>query len=159
MNTAAPWYIEKRAESLAIVYLTRRDDLIISHPTPEKGLDFLITITKDGISSDRLFGVEVKATVSTSELIQHNEIYKLKSNRDKNTNFFRDLPFPVCLFFFTLDNDQAYYKWILEPNNDQKNVGLNFNENDELKKLHNKEIANIISIVNSWYDYKNNALR
>jgi hypothetical protein len=155
METTAPWYIEKRAESLAIVYLTRRDDLIISQPTLDKGLDFLITITKDGISSGRLFGVEVKATVSTSGLIQHNDIIKLKTNI--NTYFFRDFPFPVCLFFFTLDNDKAYYKWILEPNiNESNNVCLIFNENKELKKLDDKEIANIISRVNSWYDQRNN---
>ncbi|MEH2378021.1 MAG: DUF4365 domain-containing protein [Nostoc sp.] len=157
METAAPWYIGKRAESLAIVYLTRRDDLIISQPTPDKGLDFLITITKDGVSSGRLFGVEVKATVSTPGLIQHHDIFKLKNNSNKNTNFFRDLPFPVCLFFFTLENDKAYYKWILEPNmNEQNNLGLNFNENDELKQLNDQEIANIISRVNSWYDQRNN---
>ncbi|PHM05937.1 hypothetical protein [Nostoc sp. 'Peltigera malacea cyanobiont' DB3992] len=49
MKTTAPWYIVRRAESLAVVYLTRRDDLIISQPTPNQGLDFLITITKDGV--------------------------------------------------------------------------------------------------------------
>ncbi|MEH2415360.1 DUF4365 domain-containing protein [Nostoc sp.] len=156
METAAPWYIGKRAESLAIVYLTRRDDLIISQPTPDKGLDFLITITKDGVSSGRLFGVEVKATVSTPGLIQHNQIFKLKNNRNENKQI-RDLPFPVCRFFFILDNDKAYYKWILEPNiNEQNNLGLNFNESDDLKKLNDKEIANIISTVNSWYDQRNN---
>ncbi|MCC5607045.1 hypothetical protein LC612_09665 [Nostoc sp. CHAB 5834] len=43
------------------------------------------------------------------------------------------------------------------PNiHDQNNPGLNFNENNELKKLNDKEIANIISRVNSWYDQKNN---
>ncbi|MBC6436405.1 DUF4365 domain-containing protein, partial [Nostoc sp. HG1] len=30
------------------------------------------------------------------------------------------------------------------------------NENNELKKLNDKETANIISRVNSWYDQKNN---
>jgi hypothetical protein len=70
---------------------------------------------------------------------------------------FKDLPFPVCLFFFILENDRGYYKWILEPQiNEQKQVSLHFNENDELKELNDKEIANIISIVNSWYDHRNN---
>ncbi len=70
---------------------------------------------------------------------------------------FKDFPFPVCLFFFILENDQGYYKWILEPKiNEQKQVSLHFNKNDELKKLDDQEIANIISIVNSWYDQRNN---
>jgi hypothetical protein len=158
MKTKVPWYIEKRAESLAIVYLTRRDDLIISQPPQNQGLDFLITITKDGVSTGRLFGIEVKATNSTSRLSKHNDIFKL----DKQTVYgllqtFKDLPFPVCLFFFILENDRGYYKWILEPQiNEQKQVSLHFNENDELKELNDKEIANIISIVNSWYDHRNN---
>ena len=48
---------------------------------------------------------------------------------------FKDLPFPVCLFFFTLDNDKGYYRWILEPIiKEGNNVALKFNENQELKK-------------------------
>ncbi|MDF2386496.1 DUF4365 domain-containing protein [Nostoc ellipsosporum NOK] len=70
---------------------------------------------------------------------------------------FEDLPFPVCLFLFILENDQGYYKWILEPKiNEQNHVSLHLNKNDELKKLDNQEIANIISLVNKWYDNKNN---
>jgi len=157
MKTKVPWYIERRAESLAIVYLTRRDDLIISQPIPNQGLDFLITITKDGVYTGRLFGIEVKATNSTSNLNKHNDILKLDKDRFKRLEKFKDLPFPVCLFFFILENDQGYYKWIVEPKiNGQKQFSLHFNENDELTKLDDQEIANIISIVNSWYDQRNN---
>ncbi|MFN6514055.1 MAG: DUF4365 domain-containing protein [Nostoc sp. CreGUA01] len=157
MKTRVPWYIERRAESLAIVYLTRRDDLIISQPTPNQGLDFLITITKDGVYTGRLFGIEVKATDYTSKLSKDNDILKLDKERLNRLEKFQDLPFPVCLFFFILEEDRGYYKWILEPQiNEQKQVSLHFNENDELKKLDDKEIANIISIVNSWYDQRNN---
>ncbi|MCL6750089.1 DUF4365 domain-containing protein [Nostoc sp. CCCryo 231-06] len=157
MKTTAPWYIGRRAESLAVVYLTRRDDLIISQPTPNQGLDFLITITKDGVYTGRLFGIEVKATDSTSNLKKHNDILKLDKNRLSRLENFKDLPFPVCLFFFILENDQGYYKWILEPKIDgEKQVKLHFNEDDELKNLDDKEIANIISSINSWYDHRNN---
>lgn len=157
METTAPWYIGRRAESLAIVYLTRRDDLVISQPTPNQGLDFLITITKDGVYTGRLFGIEVKATDSTSNLKKHNDILKLDKSRFNRLEKFKDLPFPVCLFFFILENDQGYYKWILEPKIDgEKQVKLHFNEDDELKKLDDKEIANIISSINSWYDQRNN---
>ncbi|MBD2246028.1 DUF4365 domain-containing protein [Nostoc sp. FACHB-888] len=157
MKTTAPWYIGRRAESLAVVYLTRRDDLIISQPTLNQGLDFLITITKDGVYTGRLFGIEVKATDSTSNLKKHNDILKLDKNRLSRLENFKDLPFPVCLFFFILQNDQGYYKWILEPKIDgEKQVKLHFNEDDELKNLDDKEIANIISSINSWYDHRNN---
>ncbi|MEH2078886.1 MAG: DUF4365 domain-containing protein [Nostoc sp.] len=156
MKVKAPWYIKRRAESLAVVYLTRRDDLIISQPTPNQGLDFLITITKDGVYTGRLFGVEVKARDFTSKLKKYYDILKLK-NRLNKLEKFKNLPFPVCLFFFIVETDQGYYKWILEPKiNEQKQVSLHFNENDDLKKLDDKEIANIILRVNSWYDQRNN---
>ena len=113
METTVPWYIGRRAESLAVVYLTRRDDLVIFQPTPNQGLDFLITITKDGFFTGRLFGVEVKATDSTSRLSKHNDILKLDKERLNRLEKLKYLPFPVCLFFFILENDGAYYKWIL----------------------------------------------
>ncbi|AFY33572.1 DUF4365 domain-containing protein [Calothrix sp. PCC 7507] len=157
MQIEQPWYISLRAEALATVFLTERDDLIVLPQQKDKGLDLLVTITKNGNPSGRLFGVEVKATASSSELTQDNENYNLRKNGFNSTNFFRDLPFPVCLFFFTLDNDQGYYKWILEPIvKSQNNIGLHLNESDELKKITDKEIANIISLVNSWYDNKSN---
>ncbi|WP_413172655.1 DUF4365 domain-containing protein [Anabaena azotica] len=161
MQTEQPWYIGLRSEALAVVYLTRRDDLIVSQQKKGEGvLDFSVTISKDGNYTGRIFGVEVKATVSSSELIQHNDIFKLKNNKYNHLQVFRDLPFPVCLFFFTLDNDQGYYRWILEPIiNEGNNVSLKINENEELKKLNDQEIDNIIVMVNSWYDHKSNLVQ
>ena len=82
MQTEQPWYIGLRSEALAIVYLTRRDDLIVSQPQAQGagGLDIIVTITKDGNSSGRMFGVELNATASSSELIQQHDFFKLKNN-------------------------------------------------------------------------------
>ncbi|MEA5567092.1 MULTISPECIES: DUF4365 domain-containing protein [unclassified Anabaena] len=156
MQTEQPWYIGLRSEALAMVYLTRRDDLIVS-PSQKNtaGLDFLVTITKDSMYSGRLFGVEVKAKISSDSLTQNGEVFKLKNSHNHQT-LLRDLPFPVCLFFFTLDNDQGYYQWILEPIiKSENNAGLQLRDNNELKKLDNQAIDNIISLVNSWYDQRN----
>jgi hypothetical protein len=72
----------------------------------------------------------------------------------------RDLPCPVCLFFFTLDNDKGYYKWILEPIiKDHNNVALKINENEELKSLNDEKIDDIIAMVNNWYDHKSNLIK
>src|SRR5437868_3984345 len=58
------WYYGQRAESLALMYLTRRSDLVISRQEMDYGLDFLVTICKDKIYSGRIFGVEVKTSLS-----------------------------------------------------------------------------------------------
>ena len=163
MQAEQPWYIGLRSEALAKVYLTRRNDLIISQPQAQGagGLDIIVTITKDGNFSGRMFGVELKATASSSELIQQDDFFKLK-NRSWNNYFkcFKDLPFPMCLFFFTLDNDKGYYRWILEPIiKDRNNVILKYNESEELKNLNDQEIDNMITMVNSWYDNKSNLIQ
>jgi hypothetical protein len=154
MATKEAWYIGQRSEALAIMYLTRRDDLIVSRQKEEHGLDFLVTLLRNGSYSGRLFGVEVKATVSTPKLVQYDDSVEIKLNLYQ-LQFLAELPFPVCLFFFTLENDQGYYKWILEPAiEEHKKSKLLFNESNEFKKLTDEEIGKIISKVNSWYDYR-----
>jgi len=65
----------------------------------------------------------------------------------------RDIPFPVCLFFFTMEDDQGYYKWVKESGLTSKRTPkLALNREPELKKLTNREIGKIISKVNAWYD-------
>jgi hypothetical protein len=111
-----------------------------------------VTLLKDGGYSGRLFGVEVKAAVSAPKLVQRDDIIEIKLNLDPLQSL-AELPFPVCLFFFTLENDQGYYKWILEPVFEgQSNSKLFFNKSNEFKNLDDEEIGNIISAVNSWYD-------
>jgi hypothetical protein len=153
MATKEAWYIGQRSEALAIMYLTRRDDLIVSRQKEkDRGLDFLVTLLKDGGYSGRLFGVQVKATVSTPKLVQHDNLIEIKLNLDSLQSL-AELPFPVCLFFFTLENDQGYYKWILEPVIEgQSSSKLFFNKSNEFTKLTDKEIEEIISVVNNWYD-------
>lgn len=152
MATKEAWYIGQRSEALAVMYLTRRDDLIVSRQKEEHGLDFLVTLLKDGGYSGRLFGVQVKATASTAKLIQRDDSVEIKLNLDPLRSL-AELPFPVCLFFFTLENDKGYYKWILEPIfEDQSNSKLCFNKSNSFKELTNEEIGNIISSVNTWYD-------
>ncbi|MEW6491928.1 MAG: DUF4365 domain-containing protein [Cyanobacteriota bacterium] len=152
MATKEAWYIGQRSEALAVMYLTRRDDLIVSRQKEEHGLDLLVTLIKDGGYRGRLFGVQVKATASTPKLIQRDDSVEIKLDLEPLQSL-AELPFPVCLFFFTLENDKGYYKWILEPILEgQNNSKLFFNKSNSFKKLTDEEISNIISSVNSWYD-------
>ena len=152
MATKEAWYIGQRAEALAIMYLTNRDDLIVSRQQEEQGLDFLVTLLRNGSYSGRLFGVEVKATASAPKLVQRDDIIEIKLDLEPLQSL-AELPFPVCLFFFTLQNDQGYYKWLLEPVIEcQKNSNLFFNDSNEFKNLSDEGIDKIISAVNNWYE-------
>lgn len=151
------WYIGQRAESLAVMYLTRRNDLIVSRQQKDYGLDFLVTITQGGGYSGRLFGVEVKATASTPKSAQHDNFITIPVD-EAATNYPTEFPFPVCLLFFTLDNDYGYYKWLLEPVVEaQHNPKLIFNQSNQLKKLSDEAIDDMISSINLWYDSRKSA--
>ncbi|HBE19012.1 MAG TPA: hypothetical protein DEG17_23770 [Cyanobacteria bacterium UBA11149] len=146
------WYIGQRSESLALMYLTRRDDLIISRQQQNASLDFLVTLLKDGNYTGRIFGVQVKATVSTPKLIEHKDIVEIEMDLGLS-QFMIEFPFPVCLFFFTLANGQGYYKWILEPVMVEGNYSkLTLNNSNDFYRINNEGISNLVSTANGWYD-------
>jgi hypothetical protein len=154
MQTEQPWYIGFRSEALAVVYLTRRDDLIVYRDTKDYDLDVLVSISKNGEDINRLFGVEIKAVKSTPKIIQNDDIFNIEGS-DINVlqSRFTKCNFPICLFFFTLDNDNGYYKWIFEPIIDNETGNkLKRNVSPEFRKLTNESINNIVDLVNQWYD-------
>lgn len=147
-------FIDERAEHLAVVYLTRRQDLVIERMTmtADYGLDILVTILRDKLPTGRVFGVQVKGQDKAFKDIQKLSL----SLTQKETNYFQDLPFPVCLFLFTMENDKGYYKWIKYPV-DESNQLLRSREQDRWHSLDEHEIGQIVDDVNSWYDAKSHS--
>lgn len=156
MEEKKAWYLAKRAKQLAIVYLSRRDDLIITeHEGPDFGVDLLVTLTKDGNYTGRVFGVEVKA------LRSHQQPRRISSDVDGvhlnigKVAIPKDIPFPLCLFAFIMENDEGYYRWIKEP---IYGVGgephLAINATNAFRKLDSKAINDIVAEVNNWYENK-----
>ena len=106
------WYLGERAEQLALLYLSRRDDLIITKLENGYGPDLLVEICPNNHPTGRMIGIEIKALLA----IQPNQRGEVKikfSNRD--IDYFKDTPFPLCLFVFAMQNDAAYYRWLKEP--------------------------------------------
>ena len=154
MTATIPWYVTQRSKVLAGVYLTRRDDLVLSNPPEDTGLDFLVTICQDTDRSSRLFGVQVQAKVATAEPLQNG--HGIMAPLDLVADFsLRELPFPVCLFFFTLMDDRGYYKWVVEPKVEAGQLpDLCFNQARELSFLDDDSIEHIVNTVNLWYDQR-----
>lgn len=53
-------FIVERSRALAVVYLTRRDDLVVTEESARVGVDLWATIQKKGQDGHRKFGVEVR---------------------------------------------------------------------------------------------------
>ncbi len=106
------FFMAERARALAVVYLTRRDDLVIRDAQNESGLDFLVDIVRRDDPLTRSFGILLRAEMAPVTLPHANELLGPSVQRFHRNGHF---PYPVCLFLFTMREDHAYVTWLLEP--------------------------------------------
>jgi hypothetical protein len=148
MENTGLWYIDQRAEQLAFVYLSRRDDLIINKQTHDHLIDYLVTITENGNYTGKMFGVQVKAKVSV-QAEQHGSSFTLELEQPSIPEY---IPFPLCLFVVSMDTDAGYYCWLKEPVlDDTGGSTLVLNRANVFKALTRNEFDNIIDRINQWY--------
>jgi hypothetical protein len=140
------WYLEERAEALALVHLTRRNDLRVTKLNDDYGVDLLVEISRDDLPTGRMFGVILRARLSPRELSKFDQI---------NTRFTQDVPFPLCLFAFVMENDAAYYRWIKQPLVSREGFhSLAFNHSEQLNPLTKESMDQIVHEVEQWYNAK-----
>jgi len=56
-STTQERFIAERVRALAVVYLTRRDDLIVTEETADIGIDLWVTLNLEDKDGHRKFGV------------------------------------------------------------------------------------------------------
>ena len=142
--------IEKRARALAMMLLTRRDDLLIEEVKDDIGLDCIVRFHSKGKAGLREFAVQVMGvwpatTKDDAEQALRPSLQKLK----------RCGPFlrPVCLFFFTMENDGAWYTWVAEPiDAEGGNPVLRSPDAPDCRPLDKKSLKEIIERVDAWHD-------
>ena len=150
MKYEQTWYLNERAEALALVYLTRRSDLLIHREAADYGLNFIIELVKDNHATRRTFGLQVKARTTA---FSDNAVKQLKVRERQPEHDTKELPFPLVLFFFTMENDQAFYKWIAEPIiTDDGYPKLHPNDTETLSKLDSAALDTIVRQVDRWYE-------
>lgn len=152
MRVTESWLIAQRAIQLAIVYFSRRNDLLITQPPEfDYGVDLLVSIPQHGQLTGRLFGVQIKASrhLQVQPISVGKNAYKIKVSTPEVP---KDLPFPLCVATFNMANDAGYYRWLLEPIVEPDNVTLSFNTKDIFKQLTKEELDIIVEQVNQWYE-------
>jgi len=147
MKEQKRWYLDTRAEYLAIINLSRRDDLVVTkQPEAENyGFDFLVSICQRKKPTGRVFGIQIKAVMSLKPFYKKHRANEIQLNL---TTFQpTDMPFPLYyLFVFTMENDDGYYQWINQP--------FPHSKDNLFKSLTRAALDNIIEEVNIWYDKK-----
>ncbi|RKZ86576.1 MAG: hypothetical protein DRR16_09395, partial [Candidatus Parabeggiatoa sp. nov. 3] len=135
------WYLDRRAEYLATIHLSRRDDLVITkQPSAENyGFDILVSICQNLKPMGRVFGIQLEALKSLKPFYQEQfSVNEIKLNIE--TSKPKDIPFPIYFFVFTMENDEGYYRKMTSPT-----------LNDNLfKRLSFDAIDKIVEEVNLW---------
>lgn len=146
-----PWYLEQRTKNLAIMYLTRRQDLTVTYQDSKHGLDLIVAIGQNGDYTGRIFGVKLQAASTSNEATRGVS----KTWWHKAQALFEDTPFPIIVTIFTMEDDQGYYGWLKEPQLDENgNVRLSLTPDYTLSKLVDSDLDAIVAKVNNWYDSK-----
>ncbi len=160
METKGSWFIKERAIHLAILRLTRREDLVVTQPAAEYGLDILVEIHKDKKATGRMFGVQIQG----SRRLRKTPVDS--SGGDKFTVsapiplILEDLPFPLCLFIFEMENDEGCYRWINKPIILSDSIPkLSLIKENIFKMLTGEELDNIVARVDAWYENRRIAER
>jgi Domain of unknown function (DUF4365) len=146
MKSDLDYFIDKRAEDLAIMHLTRHSDVRIERCPEDVGLDLLVKIVQNQQPTGRLFGLQVsgqdRAIATLKELTLASPLPDID---DVN-----DLPFPVCELLFTMEDDRGYYRWIKSPRLQSSRSALE----QTWAILDRTQLERIFIDVNAWYDEK-----
>ena len=144
------WFVPERTRTLALVALTRREDLDVNNGSELDHLDLLVDLTKKKKLSHKRFGVVLHGNMERTSLRDAN----IDLQPTLRSFLKQRLPsFPVCLFYFTMRDNQAYYTWILEPLlQETGEPRLRKREVADCKMLDHDSLDAIVTQVSKWYD-------
>lgn len=156
MAVALEHLLETRAVQLAVVHLTRRRDVSVTQePRETRELrtmrtDLLVSLLEEGQDVGQFLAVEVKAAASDEDVLKASR--KL-SRQGRSVTYF---PFPICLFVFSMETDQGYWRWVRQPELNPEDKSHLFSVTDVKLSLLTKEALNqILASVREWYQQRN----
>jgi hypothetical protein len=142
--------IAKRARALAVMLLTRREHLLIEEVSDDIGLDFIARFHTKGKAGLREFGLKLQGAWAAA-----TKDHAGKALRPSIQQMQRNGPLlrPVCLFFFTMENDGAWYIWVAEPLDSEDGKALLCHRREpDCRRLDEGALKAIVQRVDWWYD-------
>jgi hypothetical protein len=111
-NESKEQFIADRVRALATVVLTRRDNLVVAETKQSTGLDYHVNVEREDKPMRLVFGVLLRG-VSSPVTAEHAN--KVLAPTMGSFQGMRKFTYPVCLFFFTMREEQAFFSWLAEP--------------------------------------------
>jgi hypothetical protein len=142
--------VEKRARALAMMLLTRREDLLIEEVKDDIGLDYIVRFHTEGKEGLREFGIELRGGWAAATKDQADKVLRPSLRQTKRYGPFLR---PVCLFYFTMEDDGAWYTWVAEPieSGDGKPL-LRSRDEPDCRPLDRRALKEIVERVDLWYE-------
>ncbi len=143
-------FIAKRVRALAIMYLTRRDDLLVEEDAPELSHDLIVRFRPKDKEGARQFGVVVRGAWESVSKEQAEKVLRPFLQKIKRRG---PRSFPTCLFFFTMKENQGWYAWVAEPvvTTDGK-PRLRMHEHALCQPLNKAAVNDLVAQVDWWFD-------
>jgi hypothetical protein len=143
------WFVAERTRALARMHLTRRDDLVITEAGRDVGLEYVVYIRKEAGGSLRQFGVFLRGAKSAQT---EDSVNKLLRPTMQSIQRIGPFPYPVCLFHFTMDDDQGYVTWVAEPEITEGGPRLLLHSQAHCRKLDRVALDELVERIDAWYD-------
>ncbi len=142
-------FLADRMRAMAAVILTRRDDLVINETKQSTGLDLHVFIDREDKPMRLAFGILLRGAPSTVSAEHANTILGPTMGQFRGM---RKFTYPVCLLFFTMREDQAFFSWLAEPVVTPAGPKLVHHDKARCVALTDKLLGQVVEQVVGWYD-------
>jgi hypothetical protein len=143
-------FVDKRARALALMLLTRREDLHIEEGKDDLGLDFLVRFQPEGKEAVREFGIGLRGALTAGAKEHADRVLRPALEEVKRSGPF---PRPVCLFLFPMEDDGAWYTWAAEPAvGEEGKPLLRYRDEPDCRLLNQRALKEIIDRVDLWHE-------
>jgi hypothetical protein len=142
-------YIGGQVRSRAIVLLTRRDDLRVVETKEQTDLDLHVYVEREDKPMRLVFGVLLRGVPSPTTAKHANQVLV------PTMGFFQGLrkfTYPVCLFFFTVREEQAFFSWLAEPVVNGEGPKLVHHTQANCVEVTDALLGEVVDRVVAWYD-------
>lgn len=139
--------MRRRAFALTEVLLSGREGVRYQVESSDTGIDYLVRL--QGRTGLRQLGVELRYVWAKQTATAANLAVRpaLREHRRRYSPF----PFPVVLFFFTMEDNGSWYTWVAEPGVSGGKPVLATPEPD-CRPLDGQALQHIIVQTDRWYD-------
>jgi hypothetical protein len=148
-NEAKEQLMAEQVRAMATVLLTRRADLTIVDTRRETGLDLHVQVNREDKPMRLTLGVLLRGVVSPVTAEAANQMLVPTLGQFQGM---RKFTYPVCLFFFTLRQEQAFFCWLAEPVVAGGAPKLVHRDRADCVPLTDDLLDQVLREVVAWYD-------